>query len=189
MLGGISPVLIVNLKTFNDTMLGSLLTSVPLVGSVFEVGIPVPIYLDERLTGIVVDNENRAINIDTEVTATKVVKGQINEKLIKQQGVDSDVTLALVAHKDSIFLSALLALMDQIVERVTTDAYSITYMNGATVIFNALLKGVQVSAHRDDDLLSISISLLRTSGKAPNQPPGGFQVKNTTGTGLIPPGI
>ena len=167
MLGGIAPILIIHLKDLSFDALTDAISGIPLVGdSLASIGVPVPIYLDEKVTGILVDSETKSVEIETQVDANHA---DPSKPIVKQNGVDSTVTLRLIGKNDSLVLAALLALIDQIFARAATANYSVTYLNGPTLVFNSLLKSCNVSAHRDNDLLEIDFVMSKANLKLPNE--------------------
>ncbi len=168
MLNGIDPLLII---TFKNKGVVDFLGADSLLGSVVDaIGVPIPIYLSERLTGIYVDSETRGIDVETKVdpiTTKDPLTLEVEAPQVTQTSSDSQVTVNLIANQDSIILTALLALMDQIVARLVTAEYSISYINGPTAIFGALLHRFSTSVSRNDSLVRIELSLSTAAKDSP----------------------
>lgn len=144
-LGGLSPVIIFTFyKTINTpAFLSSFITSakIPLV--------PIPIYLDEKITGLQIDDYNRTISVEVMrdgVTAFERVNGDV-------------VTLKFRAKKDNIGVTALTALFDRIVKVVEKKEYSITIFYDNIFILDAALEQFQTSLIDGTDLREISLTV------------------------------
>lgn len=159
MLNGVAPVLIVNLIKKADNSAAKFFSGIPLIGgdlgAALTGGLPIPIYLDEGLTGIVVKGESKAIAVENEVKA----KTEGGKPKTNQRAVDSNVTINMLARKDSVMLAALIALNDQIFQRLASKEYSVSYLNGSTIIFNGLFSGFTSMNDENSDLLHITLTL------------------------------
>jgi hypothetical protein len=120
---------------------------------------PIPLYLDENLTGIVFDSENK--NIDAETTVDTLTSGDTAR--INQTAINSTVTINLSARKDSIGLSIISAMMDIIYQLLTSREYQITYLNGTTTIFFGLLHSYAINQATDSELATITITLIKNT--------------------------
>lgn len=116
---------------------------------------PIPIYLSETLTGIYIDSETKNIDIDTSVEA--LTNG--DPPLFNQKPISTLVTVKMKANKDSLGLTLLSAMADLIVPKVTSQEYAITYLHGATTIFNGLLHTFAIEQSSDTDLYEITMEL------------------------------
>lgn len=171
MLNGVAPILIFtfppNIPALNP--LFNALSGIPLIGDVVaQAGIPIPLYLDERITGLYVESE--AKNLDIETT----VEPRYDDKkpFIYQKALNSSVTINMIASRSSLLLPALLALTDLIVPKLVSQKYSVTYLNGSTLIFGGLLQGLNTSQGADDDLIRITMQIQKTDQRpAPGVPP------------------
>ncbi len=163
MLNGIAPLLIFHLYPEASSAAAKTLAGIPKVGDFISqnVGIPIPIYLDRRLTGIQLDNENKGIDVDTEFRQS--FDPEVPSKYV-QKGLNSLVSINMIAQKDSILLTVLLALSDQIFQRVVRQSYGISYLHGPTAIFNGLLHGFSSSVSADDDLYRIVLQISKANG-------------------------
>jgi hypothetical protein len=161
MLGGIAPILIFNFPVVPKSPTFNAISGIPYIGDFVanNVGVPIPIYLDERLTGVYVENETKSIDIQTTVEA----KTEAGTPDVSQRGLDSMVTINMLALKDSIVLSAILALCDMAFQKVVSREYNISYLNGATTIFGGLLHGFQTSVDSDNELIRITLQLSKAN--------------------------
>lgn len=125
-------------------------------------GIPIPIYLDEQLSGIVVDSIANAYDIDTAVEG-------INKATaldVSQRVIDSTLTVNMTCNsKDSLILSAILAFMDMILRKAVSRAYTISFINGSTVLLDGLLKSFNTTMDSDSEKVSISMVISKNNGK------------------------
>jgi hypothetical protein len=161
MLNGLAPIIIFNFKkllpalqdiTSGIPLLSDVTGSIPLV--------PIPVYLDEKITGIYIDQENK--NIDIETRAQTLPDGQTPKS--QQSGINSLITVNMVGSKNSIGLSILIAMCDLIFEKVTSQEYSITYLHEAVTIFGGLLEGFSVQQSANTDLYSLSLQISKVTG-------------------------
>ncbi len=159
MLGGIAPLLIFTIAPDDPFASAQTLTGLPqLQASILGVaGIPIPIYLDENLTGIMVDNEDKALNFETQPQQRQDSKTPV----INQRGIQSDTTINLSAKKTSIILTALLALAEQCFLKAVSKKYSVSYFNGPTTLINGLMKSFVVHADPNSELLTIQMVLTK----------------------------
>jgi hypothetical protein len=166
MLNGVAPLLIFTFPPLIGIDLSKILGGIPLVGdSIPNIGTPIPIYLDEGLTGIYIESESHSIDIDTDITPKYVtnVAGVTTTSLINQTGLNNLVTINMLASRDSLLLTVLLSLTDMIFSRVTSGKYQIHYINKGTVVFGSLLHSFQTSQTSDDTLLKITMQLQKNN--------------------------
>lgn len=157
MLNGSAPIFIFTVSPVPKA--SNPLAGIPLVGEFVEsVGVPIPIYLDELLTGLYVDSEEKSIDIDNDVIAAN--KGGAK---VFQNPLESMVTINLLGKKDSIALMVLLAMNDLIFSKLKYG-YGISYFNGPTAIFNGLLKTFSTHASTNDDLIRITMQISKAKG-------------------------
>jgi hypothetical protein len=140
------------------TEAANILESIPLVGSsLSRLALPpIPLYLSEKLTGIYIDDEEKSIQIATELQTVSDGSGGTKT----QRGIGSTTTIIMKSKKDSIGLTLLLAFFEQILPKVTSREYSITYLHGATTVFNGLLHDVTVKPEPGSDLLFVTVVLV-----------------------------
>ncbi len=181
MLNGISPLLIFSFKPALTTALFSGLAGIPVVGDILpRIGIPIPVYLNEQLTGVFIESESKAIDIDTEVHA----KYNGDPPAVEQRGLNNLVTINMFANKDSIMLAVLLAMNDMIFSRVVSQDYAVSYINGSTTIFNGLLHGFSTNQGSNDDLVRIVMQISKSNQSKPT--PGSITAPLKKITGAVP---
>jgi hypothetical protein len=188
MLNGVAPVLIINFIKKKNNSAAQFLSGIPIVGDdlagALTGGLPIPLYLDENLTGILVKSETKTIAVETEVKGkTDGAKPKVN-----QRPIDSNVSINMVARKDSVVLAALLALNDQIFQKVVSQEYSISYLNGPTLIFNGLFNGMTCMGGDDDDLLHITLNISKGNQETTSPTAQNPEIAKTTGQTPIVPG-
>lgn len=160
MLNGIDPVIVIQMK--NKVAASAAASAIPTVSESSYIDLPViPIYLSEKLTGIITDTEEKQVDIETDTETT--VSGAT--PIVNQKGLSNVVRVVLHANRDSVGAVLLSALIDQIFEKLTSKEYSITYVHGATTVFNALINSYSVNANADNTLLTITIELSRSTVK------------------------
>jgi hypothetical protein len=124
---------------------------------------PIPVYLSEKITGLYIDSTQKNIDIETTVEPT----ADDEDPIVNQKGVNSTITLNMVASSKSIGLTLMLALSDLIFKRVTEKDYRVTLFYGAVTIFGGYLRTFAVTQTADNDLYQITLEL--TSGKIATQ--------------------
>lgn len=180
MLNGVAPILIFTFPVVPKGPTYNALAGIPFIGKELaeNVGVPIPIYLDEDLTGIYIDTESKALDIETVVEA----KDEAGKPDVRQRGLNNVVTINLVALKDSILLGALLAFNDMIFQRVVSQEYSVSYLNGPTTVFNGLLHQFNTSVEADTDLMRISIQISKANQNKATPDSGIGTLTKQTGT-------
>lgn len=164
MLGGRNPVIIFQFKKLAGTAVGDLVLKIPLVSRIptFIDEPPIPLYLSDRLTGIYVDTQNKNVDINTDTTTL----GSGEEPEITQSGIGSTLSISLIAKRGSIGATLLSAMIDQIFDKVSSQEYAISYLNGATTIFRGLVSGYSVQENSDNDLIQIQLDITRGKKQA-----------------------
>lgn len=161
MLKGIDPVIIFQFAKLAPS-LGDTVSKIPVVSKIPTLidMPPIPIYLSQQLTGLHIDTEDK--NVDIQTTTETTTDGSSPQ--VDQKGIGSTVAINILARKDSVGLSLLSAMIDQIFDKVTSKEYAITYIHGATTIFRGLLHSYAANQNADNELLTIKIEI--TKGEA-----------------------
>lgn len=156
MLGGTAPVLVFNFATISSaSVLNKLGFSIG-EDSIFNFDIPVvsiPVYLDEKLTGILIDDHERSINVEFEQ----------DENHNYERVVSSDVKVTLVAQKDNIAFQGFLALFEQVLKRVNYKSYKIYFYYDDVFMTNASLKDFAVTTRENTDTRVVTFTLTNRS--------------------------
>lgn len=156
MLGGTAPVLVFNFASISSA---SILNKVGFnIGedSIFNFDIPlvsIPVYLDEKLTGILLDDHERSINIEFEQ----------DENHNYERVISSDVKVTLVAQKNNVAFQGFLALFEQILKRVNYQAYKIYFYYDDVFMINASLKDFAVTTRENTDTRVVTFTLTNRS--------------------------
>lgn len=125
-------------------------------------GIPIPIYLSEKLSGIVVDSVSAAFDIDTAVEGIN----KATNLDISQRVIDSTVNIAMTCNsKDSLVLQAIIAFMDIIIRKAVSRAYTISFISGSTIILDGLLKSFNTNMTADSELVTINMTISKVNAK------------------------
>lgn len=138
-----------------------------------SVGLPVPFPLNERLTGLVINNETRGVQLSTRVdpsTEKDQLTNETKAPVVNQTVEGSDVTISMTGLKENIMLTAFLALSEQIVSKAVSAEYGISYFNGPVAIFNALLSRIQTINRPNTDAVDIELVLSTAKKEAPKLP-------------------
>lgn len=180
MLNGVDPILIITLKKRTPDTAGD--SKIPLVSDIASlITLPsIPVYLSERITGILIDAEDQSIEVHTETNTLS----DGSAPTLPQRGIQNTVNITMTAKRTSIGAALLSALMNVVFPKVTSGEYTITYLHGAITVFNGLLNSFGTAQNPDNDLYSITLSLIRPAPEA---------VKKTVEvekiTGALPVGI
>lgn len=184
MLNGIAPIFIFTISPVPKA--SNPLAGIPIVSDLLEdLGVPIPIYLDENVTGLYVDTEEKSIDIDNDVVAAN--KGGAK---VFQNPLESMVTINLIGKKDSIALMVLLAMNDLIFSKLKYG-YGISYLNGSTTVFNGLLKTFASNTNSNDDLIRITMQISKAKGNGTTTALNAGQNTTTIGaqTGTVSSGV
>lgn len=177
MIGGLEPVIVFQfLKLVKSSVSGSI-GGIPLAssGETYIPQTPIPIYLSERLTGVLVDAEDKNMDIETDVET----KSDGDAAEVTQKGVASNVTINLIALKESIGIQVLGSMSDLIFDKVTSKEYNISYLNGAITVFRAKLQSIQFNQTAETNKMAIQIVLTTGEKKAQGTPTNPVIQKST----------
>jgi hypothetical protein len=173
MLNGVDPIIIFKFALLPTSTIFNAVAGIPIIEDVVKsFGIPIPIYLSERIFGIVLNSEEKSMDVETNVQT----KSDSTKPDVKQRGLNNVVTLNMTATKDSITLSALLALSDICFQKLTAKDYTISYLNGSTIIFDGLLESFHTTVDSNTDKIEVTMKI----SKAP---------QNTTVADPVTPSI
>ncbi len=143
---------------------------------------PIPVYLDEKITGMQLDDYDRTITIDVMrdgVTAFERVSGDV-------------VHLKFHAKKDSIVLTVLTALIDRIMKTFDENVaskfddrnYSLTIFYDNIFILDASLEEFSTRLKDGTDLREFSFTFSKRSEKKITSPTPNTGITGTA-TGII----
>lgn len=157
-LNSVSPLIIFTLKAVNPFAGKANLTGISAVANdIIGVagGLPIPIYLDEQVTGMAVDSEDRTIAIET-ITQ----QPQNGEKAtLNQKGITADLAINITCKKTSIFTQVILALAEQAYDLAVAKGCSVSYFHGAETLINGVMASLVTSQDSNSDLMKIQIRL------------------------------
>lgn len=159
-ISSVAPIIIFNFPFDTDSgnPVFNALSGLPLIGqggALASVGVPIPIYLDEQLTGLYVQSENKNIDISTEQNDS----ANSTKPTITQKSISNTVSVNLVGKKDSIFVTALLALIDIAYPMLFKAKYRVSYLNGQTVVLGGLIQGITAQSQNDNELVDIAFTI------------------------------
>ncbi len=169
-LAKVDPLIIFKIALTDDKLLDAYADAagIPVVGDLLSDvilavdGIPIPIYLNEQLSGIIVDSISNNTDIDTTVEGFN----KATALDVQQRVIDSTLTVNMICNnKDSLILSAILAFMDIILRKAVSRAYTISFINGSTIILDGLLKSFNTSSSSDSEIVTISLVISKLNNK------------------------
>lgn len=150
MLNGVAPIIIFTFPLSNPV---PNLTGIPTLDSLLgTIGIPIPVYLDEKLTGMYVSSQEKHLDIDTQPELSSD-----GTQKVTQRAVNNTVTVNFIASKDSLVLAVLLAFADEAFKRATNAKYSVTYFNGTTFVLGGKIQSLQSQDGENDTLTRITM--------------------------------
>lgn len=166
-LNGLSPIILFQLyKKLPAASAAASQSKIPLVSDIAAAAKAtyaiIPLYLDENLTGIMVDTESK--NIDIETKPDGLSSGEAGP--VNQKPLGSITTVNLIAKRDSVGLTILLALSELLLDKVVSQEFEITYMNGAITVFGGLIHSFSFDQGGNDDLLKLKLEIARGRPKS-----------------------
>jgi len=187
-LNGLSPIILFQLYKKVPAAAPATQSKIPLISditaAVKATYAVIPLYLDEQLTGIMVDTESK--NIDIETKPDGLTSGEAGP--VNQKPLGSITTVNLIAKRDSVGLTILLALSELILDKVVSKEFEVTYMNGAITVFGGLIHSFSFDQGGNDDLLKLKLEISRGQPKsnsvAVEQDPNATRLAST---GATPP--
>ncbi len=209
MLNGIDPLLVIVIKKKPPPVLFGP-PEPPGLGALLDlIGIPIPIYLAENplaklgsaapggaagraigQSGVYVESETRSIDLGTKVDPTTTpdpLTGDTAQPQISQRVYDTQVTVNLIASRDSVIITALVAMMEFLLNRIANQEYAIHYINRSTVIFGGLLNRFATSVNPNEDKIHIEMTLSTSAKALPITKPPLEGIKNTATIGISTP--
>lgn len=159
MLGGTAPVMVFNFASITTQDLLKKIGINISSDSFFNIDIPlfsIPVYLDEKLTEIIMFDHERSINIEYETDGVNNYEREIS----------SDVKVTLKAQKDNRAFQAFLALFEQILKRVDPKLYKIYFYYDDVFMTNAGLKDFHSAFGENTDTKVVTFTLTNRSEKS-----------------------
>lgn len=159
MLGAIEPILAFQIYKNVTTEETNTVASIPITTKVSQRATiaVIPIYLAELATGIYIDAESKNIDIDTNLDS--LTSGESAE--VSQKALGSITSVSLIGKKDSLGLTILLSLAEQLLDKASSKEYEVSYMNGAITVFGGLIHSLSFDQNREDDLIRIKVDFTR----------------------------
>lgn len=187
MLNGVAPLIVFQFPQLLALPTIAPLTGIPVLSSLSGLAVPIPLYLDEKLTGLYVVDETMGLDVETNVQFNQATQTNTYD----QRGVSNSVTVSMLAKKDNILLAALVAFMDIIFTKLVQNQYSVSYFNGSTVVLGGLVAGFNTQVQADTDLIQITLHLLKQKQTTPVAGDAGLTVSaaKTAGTAAGPTGV
>lgn len=129
--------------------------------------IPVPIYLDERLTGIAVMSQKYTYTFSNDTVQdlkTDLSDGEetsLADVKVKQRAVANTLNVQLKASRKSIAINALIAALEIAFQRANMDEYSVSYFNANAVIFQGKISEFNIDENNSDTSVLIDFSIMK----------------------------
>jgi hypothetical protein len=144
-----------------------IIASIPLISSIPTLveAPPIPIYLSEQITGLVIASESKSIDMQTDVET----KSDASTPDVNQKGINETVKINIKGNKNSLGLTLLTTMASLILDRVTAKEYAISYLHGAITVFRGVLHSFSVDQDSNSDLIFITIELAK-GAKTPQKP-------------------
>ena len=122
---------------------------------------PIPVYLDEQLTGVYVDTEKYGLSVSTDAVVNyDPEKGNKGNLVLQQKGEGQQVVVNLLGRRDSLILNMLLPTLQSIYSKIVAKKdYRLAYFNQNTLIFNGRLASFEINQTRQNNLVSFSIGI------------------------------
>ena len=172
-LTSVAPILIFTFPFDSDSVnpVFNALSGLPLLGDTVStaaknLGIPIPVYLDEQLTGLYVVSENKNVDIATEQNDA----ANSTKPFLTQKSISNTVSINLTGKTDSIFLAALLSLVDIAYPLLVKAKYRVSYLNGSTVIIGGLIQGITSQRSGDNNLVDVTLVIHKADSLGPTLP-------------------
>lgn len=130
-------------------------------GSKNDFSTPIPVYLDEKLTGVYVDTEKYGLTVSTDAVVNyDPEKGKQGNLVLQQKGESQQAVINLIGRRDSIVLNMLLPALQSIYSKIVAKKdYRLAYFNQNTLIFNGRLSQFEINQTRQNNLVSFSIGI------------------------------
>ena len=129
------------------------------------VSLPIPVYLDENLTGIALMSQSRRVEFASDSIvvdeSNDTTKSKENTLKVKQRGITNGVDIVLKASRDSIGMNLLLPIADIAFQRAPKDEYYISYFNRNIILFKSKLGHFSTEESTSDTSVTINISLIK----------------------------
>lgn len=165
MLNGIDPVIIFQ---FNKKIpnIADAIAKIPVVADIPTVveNSPIPIYLSEAITGILIDSEDLSVDIQTDTET----KSDGKEPTVQQKGIASTVSINMEALKDNLNVVLLSTLAQLAFEKCSSQEYFVSYLHGSITIFRGQLTGFSINQNASSNKVMIKVEL--TKGSKQPQP-------------------
>lgn len=159
MLNGLDPIILFQFKKLPPSV-AAYVATIPVVSTIVDkIGLPpIPIYLSESATGLMIQSEDKSIDIETTIEALS----DGGTPHVTQKSLNSTVSINFQARKGSLGLILVSAICDLIIPKVTSQEYGISYFHAETTIFDGLLHSFKVGATKQNDLVDITLELVKT---------------------------
>jgi hypothetical protein len=163
-LGGVAPLLIFHFPLLPKSVTASL-AGIPYVGNTLaSAGVPIPIYLDEQLSGIQISGESTGIDVDEDPQLRNDDK---TPPIVKQKGLNSILTVNMICRKDSIFLNVIQAFADIMFSKVVAQNYSVSWLSSNSAVFGGLLHQFQTEVSDSDNLVRVTLQISKANQALP----------------------
>lgn len=147
------------------------------IGVNVNLGLPIPFYLSPSF-GFAWQNDSYSLSLDTQVVPLHPFDPKTGQKIpnapdkeIAQRGIANNLTINFSCDRDSLLLTALIALSDQILDKVIKSEYQVHYFNGVNLLIGGLLADFSTQTSNDTTKIDCTIVLSRAAKKQTLQLP------------------
>ena len=123
--------------------------------------LPIPVYLDENLTGIALMSQSRRVEFANDSIVVDESKDKDNTLKVKQRGITNGVDIVLKASRNSVGMNLLLPIADIAFQRAAKAEYFISYFNRNVILFRSKLAHFSTDESTSDTSVTINISLVK----------------------------
>lgn len=142
----------------------------------YHAPVPIPIYLDERLTEIACDEADQSIDFDVKNIGTNTY----------QTDIGSDVSVSLIGTTDNAVLMTLLSVIKQITGLLSSQRYSVTLYYNSVFVLDGLIKHISQSTVPNTNKKLIQLILSERPIKADEATATKNPVDNIGGDNFLP---
>lgn len=138
-------------------------------------GTPIPIYLDEQLTGIAIISQSRK----TDFSNDTIVDSKTGKVEVKQRGLINGIDIVLKANRNSIGINIILPLINLAFQNANLGLYQVSYFNKNAILFRAKIISFSTEENNSNDGVIINMFLAQEDKSEENNK---VAVKKTEGS-------
>lgn len=156
MLNGIAPLLV--FQFYEGTNVSDL-EEIPTVKETPKlIGAPIPLYLEESITNIMVNEGGAEISISTDAQTDS--KGKAKPK---QRVISTTVNISMTGSADSLILNTILAMCNLISTKLVDQNYAVSYFHKSTIVVKGLLDSFRYEVVENTSKMNIFMTLSKAN--------------------------